>query len=209
MATIGVTISSATIDSLTLRKSDATGEAATPARKINESPGKKKPTSSPVSAKMIAQTPNRPRLWIRSLGLRMLPSDSTRARLFSAVSTATKVTGATGSGKPGSGDSQLAGSPGRDAGLLDLQQAALVPLLVVGRLAAAQAEQPLGQQQVDHRRHVDHQGADPDIGDLLRQLVNFDGQAQRGGHHGEVLAPAFEQPQAGTLDELQEAVHQE
>jgi len=36
-------------------------EAATPARNNSESPGKAKPTSNPVSAKMIAKTPMSPR----------------------------------------------------------------------------------------------------------------------------------------------------
>ena len=36
-------------------------DAATPARKSSESPGKAQPTSRPVSAKIIAKTPMRPR----------------------------------------------------------------------------------------------------------------------------------------------------
>jgi hypothetical protein len=46
----------------------ATGEAATPARNSSESPGKKNPTSRPVSAKRITQTPHSPKVCSRSFG---------------------------------------------------------------------------------------------------------------------------------------------
>src|SRR5262249_19052736 len=157
----GVTMSSGTMGSFVPTTCSATGEAATPARNSSESPGKKKPTSSPVSAKMMAQTPMRPKLSISCLGLSRLPRLSLRARVFSAVSM-----GPRGTGHRSDRNRWLLGAGG---GRLALEQAGLVPLRLVRRLAAPQSEQPLGQQQVQHGRHVDGQRADPDPGDLLGQ----------------------------------------
>src|SRR5262245_37022239 len=66
----------------------ANGEAATPARKSRESPGKKKPTNSPVSANRMASTPIVPNAASSSAALSGLI-----ARVAVAVSTANQGTG--------------------------------------------------------------------------------------------------------------------
>src|SRR5215831_6558951 len=76
---------------------EASGEAAMPARKSSESPGKKKPINSPVSAKMIARTPITPNVEISSEALNGLIA-STWAT--ACVSTANTVPA--GGGMPGS-----------------------------------------------------------------------------------------------------------
>src|SRR5437762_6550793 len=145
-------------------------EAAMPATNSSESPGRKKPTISPVSANMIAQTPIRPNVSIRSLalsGLNAMPS--VRARVFSAVSTGNEGTGsmlisgwagrgrlplrrAGGAVPPRTGADALVGR-----GRLDLEQARLVAFRLVRLVPAAQPEQPLRQQDVEHGRDVDDQ----------------------------------------------------
>ena len=69
MAHTGAPTSSSGRDSRVPTISSATGEAATPARNSRESPGKKNPMSSPVSANMMNSTPTGPRFSMSHLGL--------------------------------------------------------------------------------------------------------------------------------------------
>jgi hypothetical protein len=56
-------------------------DAATPATKRRESPGKAKPINKPVSAKMIARTPIRPRS----------PTTECASKRFAAISIAVRI----------------------------------------------------------------------------------------------------------------------
>src|SRR6185312_13651189 len=80
---------------------------------------------------------------------------------------------------------------------------------LVGRLAAAHPEQPPGDDQVDHQGQVDQEEDDPGYGDLVGQVVDLVGEAERGDDHREVLAPALLQPQPDALDDLQQRVDQD
>src|SRR5262245_54339407 len=75
--------------------------------------------------------------------------------------------------------------------LLHLEQVRFVPLRLVRRLAATQAEQPLRCEEVDDRRHVDDQGERAQPGDLLDEFVHLDRDERRGRDHGEVFAPSL------------------
>ena len=101
---------------------------------------------------------------------------------------------------------RLLGGQGGDLGVQD--GLAAQPGLV-GRLAAAHAEQALGQHQVEDQGEVDQEGHHPEHGDLVRQVVDLVGQAKRGDDHGEVLAPALDQPQPDALDDLDHRVRAE
>ena len=93
-----------------------------------------------------------------------------------------------------------------ERGLLHLDEGFGAQPRLVGLLAAAHAEQPLGPDQVDDQQQVDHQRPDPQPGDLHGQVVDLVRQEDRGRHHGEVLAPALTQPQPDALGQLDERV---
>src|SRR5664280_2738229 len=94
-------------------------------------------------------------------------------------------------------------------GGLDLEQRVVVTLLVVGCPTAAQAEQPLGEQQVDDSGDVDGERAGAGERDALDQFAHLQRQEDGGRDRGEVLAPALEQPQSDALDGLQGGVRPE
>jgi len=71
---------------------------------------------------------------------------------------------------------------------------------------AAQAEQPLGQQQVEHSCHVDDKGHQAHDGELLGELVDLERQEDAGPDHGDVLAPTLEQEKAHALEQLEGGV---
>ena len=96
----------------------------------------------------------------------------------------------------------------RQRGPLDLQQRDALPLRLERRLAAADPEQPLGPEQVDHREDVERERDDPQPGDRLDDLVDLERDEDAGADHRDVLAPALHQPEADRLDELQDAVRQ-
>jgi DNA polymerase-3 subunit delta len=91
-------------------------------------------------------------------------------------------------------------------GLLRLDDGLAAQPRVVGRLAAADAEQPPGPHQVDDEQQVDRERRDPQPGDLPGQLVDLVRQEDRGRHHGEVLAPPLAQPQPDAFHQLDQGV---
>ncbi len=72
-----------------------------------------------------------------------------------------------------------------------------------------EARTALGQQDVDHRRDVEHQCADPDPGHPLDELVDLDRNEERRRDDREVLAPALEQPEPDTFAILQRAIEEQ
>src|SRR6202022_757890 len=85
---------------------------------------------------------------------------------------------------------------GSRCGPFDVEELLTAPFLVVSFASAAQTEQPLREQQIDHGCHIDGKGQRPSQGDALGQLVNLQRQEYRGGHHREILTPARQQPQS-------------
>src|SRR5204862_8157466 len=60
--------------------------------------------------------------------------------------------------------------------------------------------------EVEDDQHVDEDPAGlPDAG-ADRELVELEGDEQRGGDHGQVLGPELVEPEADTLDQLERAV---
>src|SRR2546429_6623275 len=147
----------------------ATAEAAPPARKSSESPGRKNPASRPVSANRMAHTPNSangPKSPSQAFGLSGLNArKSAMAWLFEAVSTAVQRTcPGPASRRPATLPPACLPTAGNYRGSyryvpvgglrrlpvpvqrrtrrghLDLQQAGLVAVGFLGRPAAADAE---------------------------------------------------------------------
>jgi len=88
----------------------------------------------------------------------------------------------------------------------DFQELFAAAFAVIGLPAAAQAEQVLGQQQVQHRGDVDRERPGPGERDALGQLPDLQGQEHRGRDGSEVLPPAGQQPQPDGLDRLDRGV---
>ena len=97
---------------------------------------------------------------------------------------------------------------GRDS-TLDLEQRLGVPLGLERRAATAEAEEPLGPQDVDHGEHVERERHDPEPGDPLEELVDLQRDEDRGADDRDVLAPALHQPEPDGLEQLQCAVRQD
>jgi len=102
----------------------------------------------------------------------------------------------------------LAGQCRGERGLLHLDDRLGAQPGVVGRLAAANAEQPPGPYQVDDKEQVDHERRDLQPGDVPpSQLPDLPGQEDRGRYHGEVLAPPLAQPQPDAFHQLDQSVN--
>ena len=100
----------------------------------------------------------------------------------------------------------LAGRCRGERGLLHLDDGRGAQPRFAGGLAAADAEQLLGPDQVDDEQQVDHERRDPQPGDLHGQVVDLPRKEDRGRHHGEVLAPPLARPQPDALRELGHSV---
>ena len=86
------------------------------------------------------------------------------------------------------------------------QPTSLLADLLVGAGSAAQAEQPLGVEQVGHHRDVDDEGEDLQRRQPVGQLVDLERQQRRRDEEGQVLGPAALVPQADGLDALDRGV---
>src|SRR4051794_4487544 len=82
---------------------------------------------------------------------------------------------------------------------------ALAQPLLLGH-AAVQAEQPLGEQQVDDDRQVHDQRDDLERADGFRELVDLERQERRRRDEGEVLGPALLEPEADRLGAFEQRV---
>ena len=80
---------------------------------------------------------------------------------------------------------------------------------VLGGDAAADAEQALGAQQVDHHGDVDDEGDHLEDGRAIGQLVDLQRQQRRRHDERQILRPAALIPQADALDALDEAVDEQ
>src|SRR3954451_25064221 len=79
------------------------------------------------------------------------------------------------------GQRRLRGSAGTGGRCgLDLDQRLACPLFLVGTSTTAYAEQPLGDDEVDDQREVDHERADLQVRDLVGELVDLQRQEQAG-----------------------------
>src|SRR5580704_19053748 len=95
----------------------------------------------------------------------------------------------------------------RGGGALDRCPAGVFVVLgPLGLAAAAQPEQPLGDQQVGHDGQVDDQGDDLQRRDALGQLVDLIRDEDDGGDEGQVFGPPAAQPQPDRLRALQDRI---
>ena len=83
------------------------------------------------------------------------------------------------------------------------QPLVVLPPGVLGCMATAQPEEPLGQQQVDHHGQVDDERDELEGADAVRQLVDLIGDQGGGGDEREVLGPALVEPEAHHLGPLE------